>query len=163
MPRLKKVWASWNYIRDGTGKDHDQDIVLTYWMNRLQPFIPKNFPLFVTLNPKEKPEPSKLFKTVVYEHPIYIPKGVAAQVELQKSKNSRGLHFIGAYCGYGFHEDGLVAGLRAAESLGAKCPWTLDNSRYVTANYKLPSAVGLDLFVMLVCFFIFVLALIYTF
>jgi len=161
MPRLKKVWSSWNYLRDGSGKDKEKSIMLSYWMNRLQPFLPKNFPLFVTLNPTFQPEPSKVFKTIVYEHPIYIPQGVTSQKQLQNSNGSKGLHFVGAYCGFGFHEDGLLAGLRAAESLGGKCPWSVDNSRYVSAAYHpaLPNAIGLDALSMLLSLLVFFIAL----
>lgn len=33
------------------------------------------------------------------------------------------LYYAGAWCGYGFHEDGLKAGMAAAVALGASIPW----------------------------------------
>ena len=34
------------------------------------------------------------------------------------------VYYAGAWCGYGFHEDGLKAGMAAAQALGAHIPWT---------------------------------------
>lgn len=40
------------------------------------------------------------------------------------SQGRGGLYYAGAWCGYGFHEDGLKAGMAAAVALGAAIPWT---------------------------------------
>ena len=41
-------------------------------------------------------------------------------VQLQ---GENGVYFAGAWCGYGFHEDGLKAGIDVAQRLGASHPW----------------------------------------
>ena len=46
MPRRRAVWSSWNYL----ARDSASPLVVTYWMNSLQPLATKtNY--FVTLNP----------------------------------------------------------------------------------------------------------------
>ena len=51
MPRRRSVWASWNYL--GRRGRTDQ-LVVTYWMNRLQG-LTNAPPLFLTLNPIKSP------------------------------------------------------------------------------------------------------------
>ena len=34
------------------------------------------------------------------------------------------MYLAGAWCGYGFHEDGLKSAIAVAEALGATVPWT---------------------------------------
>ncbi|MFC9491566.1 amine oxidase, partial [Streptomyces hydrogenans] len=54
---------------------------------------------------------------MVYEHPVYTPRSVAAQRELPGLATSV-TAFAGAYHGWGFHEDGCRSGVAAARALG---------------------------------------------
>jgi uncharacterized protein len=62
-------------------------------------------------------DPATVLARMHYEHPIYTPESVAAQARLPEL-NDGALAFAGAYHGWGFHEDGCAAGVRAAASLG---------------------------------------------
>lgn len=135
MPKIHSIWASWNYLlKDGIEKT--PLTTLSYWMNNLQPFIPKDFPLFVTLNPAAPPSKEKTLKKILYEHPIYNPKVVLAQQKLRANQGKLNTFFCGAHCGFGFHEDGLVSSLEIVEALGVQLPWKFDKSRYHTAPMK---------------------------
>jgi predicted NAD/FAD-binding protein len=120
MPRRRAVWASWNYASQGRG---EAPLSVTYWMNRLQGIDPAN-PLFVTLNPYEGLDESKVICRQIYEHPIFDMAAIAAQRALWSLQSVRRTWFAGAYFGSGFHEDGLQAGLAVAEALGGvRRPW----------------------------------------
>lgn len=122
MPRRRGVWSSWNYVSAGRAEEGAAPTI-TYWMNRLQRLETEQ-PLFVTLNPQSEPAPGTVFKTEVYEHPIFDGNGMAAQRELWSLQGCNRTWFCGSYFGAGFHEDGLQAGLAVAEQLGAvRRPW----------------------------------------
>jgi predicted NAD/FAD-binding protein len=59
MPKIRGTWASWNYLMQDFNFEKNPQTTLTYWMNRLQPFLPSDFPLFVTVNPYRRPEKIK--------------------------------------------------------------------------------------------------------
>lgn len=122
MPKRKRVWSSWNYI--GTSQqDHSRSLCVTYWMNRLQS-IQSREPLLVTLNPVKEINPTKIIRSFDYKHPLFDQKAMTAQHDLWRLQGQRNTWFCGAYFGYGFHEDGLQAGLAAAEHLsGLRRPW----------------------------------------
>lgn len=122
MPQRKRVWASWNYI--GERRDEgSQPLCVTYWMNRLQN-IDMRHPLFVTLNPTRTVDPEKIIGRYQYTHPLFDQHALDAQQQLWQLQGQRNTWFCGAYFGYGFHEDGLQAGLSVAESLSdARRPW----------------------------------------
>ena len=118
MPRRKSAWASWNYVaaRGGTSSN----VSVTYWMNRLQN-LPGEVPLFVSVNPGREPAYARQHAT--FEHPMYDAPAIRAQRDLHEIQGVRNTYFCGSYCGYGFHEDALSAGLDVAEQLGAARPW----------------------------------------
>jgi hypothetical protein len=101
------------------------DVSVTYWMNRLQN-LPEAFPLFVSLNPIREPDPARTLAAFDYMHPVFDAAALAAQKRLPALQGARGIHYCGAWTGYGFHEDGLRSGLDVAESLGVRRPWRQD-------------------------------------
>jgi uncharacterized protein len=133
MPVRKAAWASWNVSKG----DPNAPIELTYWMNRLQ-HIPRDKPLFVTLNPAGTIDPAKVFATIEYEHPIFDAAAAAAQRLFPKIQGVNRAWFAGAWQGYGFHEDGLRAGLRAALRLGGQIPWTFVDDDITRAEHGAP-------------------------
>jgi predicted NAD/FAD-binding protein len=128
MPRRKAAWASWNYLSQSN--DGGRGLAVTYWMNRLQHIDPKH-PLFVTLNPAQEPASGTVHAEFDYEHPVFDQATDAAQRQLWSLQGQRGTWFCGAYFGWGFHEDGLQAGLAVAEDLGGvRRPWTVERESY---------------------------------
>ena len=53
-----------------------------------------------------------------YTHPILDAAAAAAQRELRRLSGERHTFFAGAHLRYGFHEDGLMSGMKVAEALG---------------------------------------------
>jgi len=121
MPSRRAVWSSWNYLAKHRGAD--APLSVTYWMNRLQR-LPDGRQFFVTLNPIEEPRAELTQERIVYEHPLFDSAAASAQGELWSLQGRDRVWFCGAYFGAGFHEDGLQAGLAAAEQLGGlRRPW----------------------------------------
>jgi predicted NAD/FAD-binding protein len=124
MPRRKGAWGSWNYL---PGQDGEPGGV-TYWMNRLQGLDPSR-PLFVSLNPGVAPDPALTFGVFKCDHPQFDTASLAAQRQFGRLQGRGGVWYAGAWLGYGFHEDGLTAGLRVAHALGGRTPWRFVDHR----------------------------------
>lgn len=118
VPRRKNARAAWSYLREAG----QPGAAVTYDMNRLQG-ISADKPLFVTLNPTRQPDPALTFGRYQYDHPQFTAPGMAAQRIFNRIQGVRHTWFAGAWLGYGFHEDGLRSGLRAALRLGGQIPW----------------------------------------
>jgi predicted NAD/FAD-binding protein len=122
MPKRRRAWASWNFLRWQREGRCENDVAVTYWVNQLQG-IADDKPLFVSLNPPFAPAAELTFGKYICEHPQYSAAAFAAQKHLNEIQGRRHTWFCGAWTGYGFHEDGLRSGLAVAEALGASVPW----------------------------------------
>nr|MBA3410126.1 amine oxidase [Geodermatophilaceae bacterium] len=115
LPKAENARASWNYLMSSCGQNVDR-VQVTYWMNKLQQ-MDEPVDYLVTLNSNSRIDQDTVLARMVYDHPLYTPTSVAAQRKLA-SLNTGRTGFAGAYHGWGFHEDGCAAGVRAAKSLG---------------------------------------------
>ncbi|WP_019012837.1 NAD(P)/FAD-dependent oxidoreductase [Elioraea tepidiphila] len=121
MPRRRGVWSSWNYLARGPA-DHRREVAVTYWMNRLQNLRTAQ-PLFVSLNPFRAPRPGTVLVEKTYRHPQYDPAMLRAQAQLPSIQGRDRVWFCGAWCGYGFHEDGIASAIAVAQDFGVAAPW----------------------------------------
>lgn len=118
LPRTRAARASWNYHLEDCRSPVARP-TLTYWMNRLQGFdSPRQYQ--VTLNRGAEIDPARVIRRIEVAHPRYTFESLAAQERLPELQGVRRTAFAGAWQGYGFHEDGLASGLRAAAAFGAR-------------------------------------------
>ncbi|KAH9681786.1 Amino oxidase domain-containing protein [Citrus sinensis] len=124
MPRNPAAWSAWNFLGSTDGK-----VCLTYWLNVVQNIEETRLPFLVTLNPDHTPEHT-LFKWST-SHPVPSVAASKASLELDHIQGKRGIWFCGAYQGYGFHEDGLKAGMIAAHGMLGKSCAILANPKHM--------------------------------
>jgi predicted NAD/FAD-binding protein len=115
MPRRRAAWSSWNFH---LSEEPPGRTTVTYWMNNLQRLDARRR-YFLTLNREEAIDPGKVLRRFAYDHPVYTAAGVAAQHRRAEVSGVRRTHYCGAWWGWGFHEDGVLSGLRACEEIGA--------------------------------------------
>ncbi len=115
LPRRRWARSAWNFHLLREPKPLS---TVTYYMNHLQR-LTADRDFCVTLNRTEAIDPAKIIRTISYSHPMYTPRGVAAQAEHSSISNlSSRTHYCGAYWGWGFHEDGVLSAVRACEPFG---------------------------------------------
>lgn len=115
LPKSRGAWASWNYRM--AGGDVEKQAVLTYNMNMLQSLnAPQTF--CVSVNAGAEIDPNKILGRYSYSHPVFNRASIAAQGGWAEISGKRNTHYCGAYWRNGFHEDGVVSGLKVAAALG---------------------------------------------
>ncbi|WP_027995385.1 NAD(P)/FAD-dependent oxidoreductase [Simplicispira psychrophila] len=119
LPRRRSAWAAWNYERAASTQSGAARVCLHYWINRLQP-LPFAQPVIVSLNPARALDPAQVLAEFDYEHPLFDRGAIAAQAQVAQLQGVQDTWFCGAWTGYGFHEDGLQSGYRAADLLLAQ-------------------------------------------
>ncbi|MDP2239563.1 MAG: FAD-dependent oxidoreductase [Burkholderiales bacterium] len=121
LPRARSAWSAWNY-HAARGSADAHPVSVSYLINKLQP-LPFAHPVIVTLNPHDEPAPGTIIDAFDYEHPMFDRAATDAQTALPAIQGVRRTWFCGAWAGYGFHEDGLKAGMAVAAALGTAAPW----------------------------------------
>jgi predicted NAD/FAD-binding protein len=118
LPRRRRAWASWVYhlLEEPTGRP-----TVSYHMNRLQAIEARN-EYIVTLNHTAAIAPADILEVRQMAHPVFTPEGMAAQELHGAISGVDRTHYAGAYWRWGFHEDGVWSGLRAAAAIGAARP-----------------------------------------
>lgn len=121
MPARRAAWSAWNYYA-GPVQDSRFPVAVTYWINRLQP-LPFRQEVLVTLNPPVPPAADKTLQVISYSHPLLDTAAYEAQQALPGIQGMDRVYFCGAWAGYGFHEDGIKAGMAVAALFGIRAPW----------------------------------------
>ena len=116
LPAERKAWAAWNYERSPSAVKESARVCLHYWLNQLQP-LPVHQPVVVSLNPQSPIHPALVHGEFEYAHPVFDLAAIRAQAQVPALQGRQHTYFAGAWMGYGFHEDGLKAGLHAARAL----------------------------------------------
>ncbi len=114
LPDRRLAWASWNYRLGGA---EQQLAAVTYDMNILQG-IESDTTFCVSLNQSAAIDPEKVIGRYRYAHPQYSLQAVAAQARWEEINGLDHTWYCGAYWANGFHEDGVVSGLRVAKAFG---------------------------------------------
>lgn len=121
LPGRRSLWSAWNY----SSTQANQPVCVTYWLNELQQ-LPFRTPLLVTLNPPANRLPAGEIRRFHYDHPVFNQSAIEAQQRLTAIQGQGGAWYCGAWCGYGFHEDGLKSTLRILPDFDVQAPWEVN-------------------------------------
>jgi predicted NAD/FAD-binding protein len=114
LPKSRRAWASWNAA---VSRRSETAATVTYDLSRLQGHDSPS-PILLTLNCRDRIDPTRVLERMTYEHPAYSRESARAQLRHAAISGVGRTHFCGAYWGYGFHEDGVKSALAVAAHFG---------------------------------------------
>lgn len=115
LPPARRARASWNYLLPAEG---GEGVTVSYDLTRLMRLpAPKGERVIVTLGGENRIDPARVLADMTYEHPLYTMGALHAQRRLTEISGPV-IAYAGAYHGWGFHEDGALSGVRAAQAIG---------------------------------------------
>ena len=116
LPEQRKLWSSWNFIRE-PGHADTRPVSVSYYMNRLQDLqTEKDY--IVTLNTTRSIDPKTIINQTTLTHPLYSFESMASQSRLEAMNGTLNTWFCGSYFGYGFHEDAVRSAVNVAKGFG---------------------------------------------
>ncbi|GAA6137625.1 FAD-dependent oxidoreductase [Arenicella sp. 4NH20-0111] len=117
MSTNRQSWASWNTEVPTVGNENSLNCcTANYWMNSLQR-LPISTNVFTTLNGYKKISRASILTERHYSHPIFTAKSVSAQSRLPEINGGQNTYYVGAYWGWGFHEDGAKSAFESCKRL----------------------------------------------
>jgi predicted NAD/FAD-binding protein len=116
LPRRRAARAAWNFALPSGPQ---AAATVTYDMTRLQG-LDTPTPVLVTLNPTRAVDPASVLRRYRVHHPVYDRDALEAQAPLRELSGANRTWFCGAWCGYGFHEDGVRSAHEVAAALARR-------------------------------------------
>ena len=71
----------------------------------------------MSLNPNKAIQAECVIQQFEYAHPVFDVAAIEAQSKVPEIQGQGAVYYAGAWMGYGFHEDGLKAGIYAAKKI----------------------------------------------
>ena len=117
VARRPRARASWNWRR----RAGSSAPTLTYDLTRLEG-LTAHKRVYLTLNQPEAIGAEHVLSSMTYWHPVFDTSAMQAQLRHGEISGRDGISFVGAYWGFGFHEDGARSAVDVCRALGSVMP-----------------------------------------
>ena len=121
----RQSWASWNTeVPNHIEPSAQFKCTANYWMNALES-LPGPTNVFTTLNSNHRIRADKILVERHYTHPVFTAASVAAQKRKPELDGQQNTYYVGAYWGWGFHEDGARSAFEISQQIKERLACTV--------------------------------------